>query len=85
MVNGKFKKISIHKGVMAEDVKEKLIAFLKENKDIEFTQTEISRKTEISISSVSKWLEVLRSEGKIEVREVGACKLVKYKCDADGN
>lgn len=67
-------------------LKEKILGFLKENPDTEFSITEISRKLEISLNTVSKWVEILKIEGKIIVRELPNIKLVKMKVgEEDGS
>jgi len=62
---------------MAEDLKEKIYRFLKENKDKEFNIKQISEKLGISYPTTLKWIEVLRAEGKIKLIDWGNLKLVK--------
>lgn len=59
--------------------KEKILRCLQES-EIDLSIQEIANKTGIHRDTVSKWIEVLLSEGKvIETRKVGKARLFKAR------
>ena len=53
--------------------------FLKRNSKRSFYLTELCRKLNITLSTVEKWVEILRLEKKIEIKEFGNMKMVRWK------
>ncbi len=65
---------------MAEEIKQKIRKFLRENSKEEFSISKIKENVGHSYPSVLKWVEVLSAspEEKIIVRDFGNIKLVSY-------
>lgn len=63
---------------MAEDIKDKIINFLKNTNKI-YNVRQLATNINISYSTTLKWVEVLRAEGKIYVKDYGNVKLVSLK------
>lgn len=68
-----------HSIFMPEDLKEKILKFLMDNKDREFNIKQLSEELGISYPTALKWVEVLSAEGKINVIDWGNLKVVRYK------
>lgn len=66
---------------MAEELKEKIYKFLKENKGKRFSIKEISRKTKISYPSALKWTSVLLAEKEknIKLEDYGHIKFISIE------
>lgn len=65
---------------MAEDIKEKIYEFLKENKGQRFNMRELVEKSKIaSKATILKWVEVLIVEKRIIVEDYGNVKLVRVE------
>ena len=69
---------------MAEDIKQKIYEFLKNNRDQEFNVKQISERLGISYPTTLKWIEVLRAEGKIKIVDWGNLKLIKFLDKVEG-
>ncbi|KKN40558.1 hypothetical protein LCGC14_0731940 [marine sediment metagenome] len=62
---------------MAEEIKDKIYKFLKENAGKRFSLKEISRQTKISYPSSLKWTRVLRAEKEdIKIDDHGHIKFL---------
>jgi Mn-dependent DtxR family transcriptional regulator len=61
---------------MPEEIKERILNFLKDNKPNKFSLSEISESLNISFPSVSKWVEVLIAENLVKFEDYGNLKLV---------
>ncbi len=59
-----------------EEKKETIFEFLNNQKE-KLSVREISKRTRISYPCVSKWVEVLKVEGRIEIEDYGNIKLVE--------
>ncbi len=67
---------------MAEEIKEKIVKFLADHAEKEFSILKLKEEVGHTYPSVSKWVEVLAAEERIIVRDFGNIKLVSYnkKC-----
>ncbi len=65
---------------MAEEIKQKIRKFLRENPKEEFSISKIREKLGHAYPSILKWVEVLSAspEEKITVRDFGNIKLVSF-------
>jgi len=63
---------------MAEDIKEKIINFLK-NTNKTYNVKELAVSIGVSYPTVLKWVEVLKAENKVDVQDYGNVKLVSLK------
>ncbi len=65
---------------MAENIKEKIYNFLKENSPKRYNLSQLKRETGISYPTILKWVEVLIVEQdrnpKLNVEDYGSIKLV---------
>lgn len=62
---------------MAEDIKEKIYEFLKEKKGQRFNMRELVEKSKIaSKATILKWVEVLKAEKRIKIKDYGNLKQV---------
>jgi len=57
---------------------DRILKFLEENKNREFSVKELSKETGISYTTTLKWVEVLFAKGLIKMRDYGNIKLVRF-------
>ncbi len=70
---------------MAEEIKGKIVKYLADHAEEEFSVSRLTQGVGHTYPSVSKWVEVLAAEGRIIVRDFGNIKLVSYnkKCQTE--
>lgn len=60
------------------DNKSKILNFLKKHPDRILSISDLSRELDMSQNTVSKWIEVLRAEGRIQVEDKGNIKIIRW-------
>lgn len=63
---------------------QKIMDFLKQHPDEEFSFSRLRDELEISFPLISKHIAVLQARGLVEIRNLAQLKLVKYKGESDG-
>lgn len=64
---------------MAEEIKIKILEFLKLNAGQKFSATSIEKNLPYSYPTILKWIDVLKAENLIFVEDYGNIKLISYK------
>lgn len=65
------------------NLEEKILEFLKKNKDNEYFLTKLAVETGMCFPSVSKYVSILETKGKVSVRQLAQLKFVKYRDDSN--
>ena len=66
---------------MGEEIKEKILEFLKENSGQDFSISKLKERVGFSYPTILKWIVVLQSEEKIRLKDYGNIKIVSFKND----
>ena len=68
---------------MKNKIKDKVLEFLKKNKEKKFSMSEISRRINVSYPPVLKAIDVLHAEKRIKIEDHGNIKLVCFLEEKD--
>lgn len=70
---------------MAEEIKEKILNYLRLLPDEKFNIKQLQNLTNISYPTLLKWVMVLQAEKKINIEDYGNVKIVSLNKDYGGN